>query len=66
MVGFSMSIAGYVMSLIRVDGGGEVSSSYGSSSIGVIYPGERIDIILEPILHFDKSKMAMSIELDAE
>ncbi|EHK96357.1 putative Laccase-2 [Glarea lozoyensis 74030] len=66
IVGFTISIAGYDMHLIEVDGGGEVSGGLGSSSIGVIYPGERVDIILGPNLHFDKSKMVMSIELDAE
>jgi hypothetical protein len=66
MVGYSISITGCIMYIIQVDGGSEVSNGHSATSIGILYPGERVDIIVERTPRFDKSNAAISIEFDAE
>ncbi|CAK4033458.1 Laccase-2 [Lecanosticta acicola] len=46
LTGFSVSTTGYLMTLIQVDGGNSVDP-VSSENIGTLYPGERVDLILE-------------------
>ena len=66
MVGYSLSVVGYIMHLIQVDGGGTVSNGQNASSIGVIYPGERIDIIIEPMSQLNRKNASIRVKLDDE
>jgi hypothetical protein len=66
MAGFTISITGYSMHLIQVDGGGEVVDSNDAAFVGIVYPGERVDIIVERIPWHEESKSAIMIELDPE
>ncbi len=48
MSGFTVKTPGIVMSLLSVDGGGPVEShTASSSSFGILYPGERVDVIVD-------------------
>jgi hypothetical protein len=38
---------GTQISAIQVDGGGRLQANEGSESIGILYPGERVDMIVE-------------------
>jgi hypothetical protein len=38
---------GTQLSAIQVDGGGRLQSNEGSEAIGILYPGERVDMIVE-------------------
>lgn len=47
--GFSLQLGNGTLQLLTVDGGGLVSSSTPKTpTIGVVYPGERIDVLLLP------------------
>lgn len=47
--GFSIQLGNGTVQLLTVDGGGLVSSSTPKTpTIGVVYPGERIDMLLLP------------------
>lgn len=46
LTGFSIATSGYTMTVMQVDGGHAVQAMT-SQSIGVLYPGERVDVILE-------------------
>jgi hypothetical protein len=41
-----MSIPGAQISVFRVDGGQSIASSEIVDSVGVLYPGERVDILV--------------------
>jgi hypothetical protein len=38
---------GTQLSAIQVDGGGRLQANEESESIGILYPGERVDVIVE-------------------
>jgi hypothetical protein len=65
LVGFSVSTKGYKMMLIRIDGGQRVVEAT-ASSIGILYPGERIDVVLERTLLDAKTSAVLKITLDRE
>jgi hypothetical protein len=58
------------MRLITVDGGGEVAEKTPTAhAIGILYPGERIDVILDRTASMDdgsEETNEMTIELDRE
>lgn len=47
MSGFSIVIPDHQMTIFQVDGGNDVGISPPISSMGILYPGERIDMIVE-------------------
>ncbi|KAH8696228.1 multicopper oxidase-domain-containing protein [Talaromyces proteolyticus] len=49
--GLTLSISQGAMSLITVDGGNPVGNTPIAAVMGVLYPGERMDIILDNSLH---------------
>ncbi|CAG8977769.1 hypothetical protein HYALB_00011154 [Hymenoscyphus albidus] len=66
MVGYTISLIGYTMKVIQVDGGSPVSDAPNALSIGILYPGERMDILIEPSSTFDSQTAALRIEFDPE
>ncbi|CAG8948828.1 hypothetical protein HYFRA_00001951 [Hymenoscyphus fraxineus] len=66
MVGYTISLIGYTMTVIQVDGGSPVSDAPNALSIGILYPGERMDILIEPSSTFNSQTAALRIELDPE
>ncbi|KAG6041121.1 hypothetical protein E4U41_005923 [Claviceps citrina] len=63
--GYSLQLDNAVMQLITVDGGGPVSNATPrTSALGVLYPGERMDVVLLP--DGEQKKMAFKIALDPE
>ncbi|KAK5689584.1 hypothetical protein LTR97_012757 [Elasticomyces elasticus] len=48
-IGVSVLVEGYSMTLLAVDGGSPASSQNRASGIGILYPGERVDVLLEAI-----------------
>lgn len=36
-----------MMTVIQLDGGGEISNAHVAESVGILYPAERVDVILE-------------------
>ena len=47
LTGFMLSMPGTQLSAIQVDGGGRLQANEESESIGILYPGERVDMIVE-------------------
>ena len=47
MAGYNVAIPGISMTLIEVDGGNFVAGAELAESIGVLYPGERMDVIVQ-------------------
>lgn len=60
LTGISIATAGYSMTAIQVDGGNAVEAIT-SSSIGILYPGERVDVIFER-----QGNTAASIEISID
>ncbi|KAK5710203.1 hypothetical protein LTR17_019093 [Elasticomyces elasticus] len=48
-IGVSVSVEGYSMTLLTVDGGSAALSQNSASGVGILYPGERVDVLLEVI-----------------
>ncbi|KAK5714874.1 hypothetical protein LTR17_016984 [Elasticomyces elasticus] len=48
-IGVSVSVEGYSMALLTVDGGSAALSQNSASGVGILYPGERVDVLLEAI-----------------
>ncbi|EME87500.1 uncharacterized protein MYCFIDRAFT_184514 [Pseudocercospora fijiensis CIRAD86] len=46
LTGISISMSGYTMTLLEIEGGQEVYH-VSSSGIGILYPGERVDVLVE-------------------
>ncbi|KAK4552523.1 hypothetical protein LTR86_010367 [Recurvomyces mirabilis] len=61
--GFSIAFAGYSASLISVDGGNFVAQSAQDFGFGILYPGERIDVIVQRI---ESNESYITIALDRE
>ncbi|KAH8802618.1 laccase iv [Xylogone sp. PMI_703] len=66
LAGIILSMPHKQMSLFQVDGGGEVKPSPYSSSIGILYPGERVDILLDWDVGPYDTESFLSITLDKE
>ncbi|RFU31596.1 hypothetical protein B7463_g4715, partial [Scytalidium lignicola] len=64
--GIILSMPYKQMSVFRVDGGGELEPSPYSSSIGILYPGERMDFLLNWDHGPYNSESFLSITLDKE
>lgn len=60
MAGFNISLPGGKMEAIQIDGGNEIISVT-ASEIGILYPGERVDVITSP-----NGVESLSISLDPE
>ncbi|KAK5679554.1 hypothetical protein LTS10_008375 [Elasticomyces elasticus] len=46
-IGVSVFVEGYSMTLLAVDGGSPALSQNPASGVGILYPGERVDVLLE-------------------
>ncbi|KAF4638056.1 hypothetical protein G7Y89_g1 [Cudoniella acicularis] len=64
--GFVLSTPDCHVAMFQVDGGNEIEESPKSSSIGILYPGERIDLILECDATSQPAGYPLTITLDAE
>ncbi|KAK3059662.1 hypothetical protein LTS18_010326, partial [Coniosporium uncinatum] len=65
--GYIASFTGYALQVITVDGGNHVETASMSRSIGILYPGERVDIIVVPFSDgIAGQEPAMSVTLDTE
>lgn len=53
------------MTVIQLDGGGEIQTGPGVDTIGVLYPGERMDVIIALDTTLDASS-SLVIILDQE
>ena len=49
LAGITVTISAYSMRLLEIDGGGAVTSAEPVGSIGILYPGERVDVLLERV-----------------
>jgi hypothetical protein len=47
LCGITVPIARTSMQVVQLNGGNRIEHSESSDSVGVLYPGERMDIILE-------------------
>jgi len=63
LTGVSLAISGYTMTVIQVDGGHAVEETT-SGSMGVLYPGERVDVVFER--HGDEGPASIEISIDRE
>lgn len=66
LTGFSLSISGHIMTLFQVDGGNEIEAAPEAKAIGILYPGERIDVIVERIGPEEVKDPMLTITLDRE
>ncbi|WPG98304.1 multicopper oxidase [Acrodontium crateriforme] len=64
--GFSMSLTGYSIHLITVDGNGHVASNSAVEAIGVLYPGERMDLVVEKVGLKEDETARLTVALDHE
>jgi hypothetical protein len=64
--GFALSTTNSQMSVFQLDGGNEINPSKPASSVGVLYPGERMDILIEWNVKPQSSDSYLSITLDSE
>lgn len=63
LTGFSISVTGYAIKVIMVDGGNHVGSNAGAGTVGILYPGERIDVVVERLGETeDGSKVVVSLD----
>jgi hypothetical protein len=46
LTGFIMSVPGSQISPIEVDGGGRLQTKEDFEAIGILYPGERVDMVV--------------------
>jgi len=61
-----MSISGHKMTLFKIDGGNAVDTTPSAEAIGVLYPGERMDVIVEPVDSEEAKNSMLTIKLDRE
>ncbi|KAK3670245.1 hypothetical protein LTR78_009900 [Recurvomyces mirabilis] len=61
--GFSIAFAGHSASLLTVDGGNLVAHSAQGSGFGILYPGERVDLIVQ---RMESEESHITIALDRE
>jgi len=58
LAGFTLSLLGSRISPIQVDGGGKIKTQ-NSEAVGILYPGERVDLVVE----WDRSSVAEEPQL---
>lgn len=61
LAGLNMSMPNGGMEVIQIDGGNEIATAPATESIGILYPGERIDIITS-----NHQVTTLSVTLDPE
>ena len=66
LTGFTLSMSGHVMTLLKVDGGNAVASAPLTQSIGILYPGERIDAVVQRFDIEEQKDAQLTIRLDRE
>jgi FtsP/CotA-like multicopper oxidase with cupredoxin domain len=49
LTGITMSMTGHYLELIKLDGGNDAQTTAAGTEIGILYPGERMDIIVDNI-----------------
>jgi hypothetical protein len=54
------------MTVLQIDGGNDIARSPESSSVGILYPGERMDLIVECPAGAENTDAHLSVTLDAE
>jgi len=54
------------MTLFKVDGGNAVASAPVTQSIGILYPGERIDVVVQRLDIEEQKGTVLTIRLDRE
>lgn len=54
------------MTLFKVDGGNAVASAPMTQSIGILYPGERIDVVVQRLDIAEQKSPELTIRLDRE
>jgi len=54
------------LTIFQIDGGNDIEISAGARSVGVMYPGERIDSMMECPAGAETADLHLSITLDAE
>ncbi|KAF2103099.1 putative laccase-2 [Rhizodiscina lignyota] len=64
ITGFSLAFGGFQIRVIQVDGGGLVSEAPSSKAVGVLYPGERMDLIIERAPEENVQDPMLTIQLD--
>lgn len=60
------SVSHCQLTIFQVDGGNDIEISPRVRSVGVVYPGERIDLIVECLAGAEAAESHLSITLDAE
>ena len=61
LAGFNITMPNGGMEVIQIDGGNEIATAPASDSIGILFPGERMDIIAS-----NHQVTTLSITLDPE
>ncbi|KAK4508801.1 hypothetical protein PRZ48_002540 [Zasmidium cellare] len=65
LTGFTISMTGFVVTLLEVDGGHGVEQVR-SEKVGILYPGERVDLLVERSGHDEYESAWITIALDRE
>lgn len=67
LAGFAVGFNTAVVQVLQVDGGNQVSADGEGSSVGIVYPGQRTDIIVTPRASTtDSDAPYLSVSLDRE
>jgi len=66
MAGITVAVTGFITRLLEVDGGGAVNMSAPVSQIGILFPGERVDVMLERDGATPRSETSLTVILDPE
>ena len=69
MSGFTLKLPGRQMEVLSVDGGNEVKApEHTSSTLGVLHPGERIDVAVDwmTVAGLDATQDFLQVILDQE
>lgn len=54
------------MTVIQVDGGNPVDATPAAETVGILYPGERMDVIIERLSSGEVKDPILTISLDRE
>ena len=67
MTGFTLGMSSTAIQLIHLDGGHSVQGSQSARSIGILYPGERMQVTLSPLDGEDIAQARhLTVSLDEE
>jgi FtsP/CotA-like multicopper oxidase with cupredoxin domain len=66
LAGITVTIPGSEIKVVQVDGGNHVEGSAITDSVGIIYPGERVDIIVDWTKCQDEFSSYLIVALDRE